>query len=112
MSDNNNQEHLPVVAGKPVKAKFEMSEWWNQRSTPEQVVMVTILGVLAIGAFAGFVFVFMAIWNAIVPQVFGIVALNYWQALGIMVLSWIVFGGVGSSSNNSRSRRSRGKKLA
>ena len=112
MFDTDNQDKLPAVQGKAAKVQFDMGEWWNRRSTPERVVLVTILGFLAMGAFATFVLVFMAIWNAVVPQVFGIGALNYWQAFGLMVLSSVIFGGVRSSSNNSRNRGSRRRKTA
>ena len=36
----------------------------------------------------------MYLWNAIIPHVFTMVgAITYWQALGILVLSKILFGG-------------------
>ena len=37
--------------------------------------------------------VVMLLWNAILPQVLGLSALNYWQATGILVLTRILFGG-------------------
>lgn len=45
------------------------------------------------------VFVFgtlvMFLWNSILPVVFGISTITFWQALGILVLSKILFGGFG-----------------
>ena len=46
-----------------------------------------------------FVFLFgyitMTLWNWIVPEVFNGPVLNFWQALGLLVLSKILFGGFG-----------------
>jgi hypothetical protein len=38
----------------------------------------------------------MPLWNALMPDIFGLPALNYWQAAGIVVLARILFGGLGS----------------
>ncbi len=35
----------------------------------------------------------MFLWNAILPEVIGVNTITYWQALGIFVLSKILFGG-------------------
>ena len=36
--------------------------------------------------------VVMALWNHLMPVVFGIRTITYWQAMGILVLSKILFG--------------------
>ena len=50
------------------------------------------IGVVAIGVFT---LVFMLLWNWLLPLIFGITAIGFWQALGILVLSKILFGGFG-----------------
>lgn len=53
-----------------------------------------LLIVLAIPAFlllAGFSV--MWLWNWLMPAIFGLVAINFWQALGLLALSKILFGG-------------------
>jgi hypothetical protein len=37
-------------------------------------------------------FATMLLWNALLPEIFGIPEINFWQALGILVLSKILFG--------------------
>lgn len=37
----------------------------------------------------------MLLWNAILPDVVGVSEINYWQAMGIFILSKILFGGFG-----------------
>ena len=38
-------------------------------------------------------FVVMNLWNWLVPPIFGWHSINFWQALGLLVLSKILFGG-------------------
>lgn len=45
---------------------------------------------LLIAALGGAV---MALWNAILPEVLDARPLSYWQALGLLLLSRILFGG-------------------
>jgi hypothetical protein len=35
------------------------------------------------------------LWNWLMPEIFGLHAISFWQALGLMLLSWILFGGFG-----------------
>lgn len=37
----------------------------------------------------------MSLWNALLPAILGVKAIGFWQALGILVLSRILFGGLG-----------------
>jgi uncharacterized membrane protein YdjX (TVP38/TMEM64 family) len=49
---------------------------------------------LVIGAVAALLvtFVTMSLWNALMPGLFGLKVLSFWQALGLLVLSWLFFG--------------------
>jgi len=33
----------------------------------------------------------MLLWNALMPDIFGIIEISFWQALGLMILSSILF---------------------
>ena len=37
----------------------------------------------------------MFLWNALIPDIFGLPALNCWQAAGLVILARILFGGPG-----------------
>jgi hypothetical protein len=39
--------------------------------------------------------VLMALWNALMPEIFGLKSITYWQALGLLVLSRFLIGGLG-----------------
>ena len=43
-------------------------------------------------AAAAFSFVVMSLWNWLMPAIFGLKTINYWQAFGLLILSWIFFG--------------------
>ena len=43
-----------------------------------------------------FSFLVMTLWNAILPVVVGAKVITFWQALGILVLSKLLFGGFGN----------------
>ena len=68
-------------------------------------VGIAIAGIAAIGLFG---FIVMGLWNWLLPEVFGARTVTYWQALGILVLSKILFGsfrGGGSGGNRHWKRR-------
>lgn len=52
-----------------------------------KIAVVVIVGVAALS------FVAMTLWNWLMPAVFGWRAIDFWQALGLLVLSRLLFGG-------------------
>ncbi len=44
-------------------------------------------------AFLLFGFVTMSLWNWLMPLLFGLRLINFWQAIGLLFLSKILFGG-------------------
>ena len=51
-----------------------------------------LLGAVAVTLFSGVV---MGLWNWLMPVIFGWRVITFWQALGLLVLSRILFGRVG-----------------
>ena len=49
--------------------------------------------VLALAFLAVFSFIVMRLWNWLMPALFGWHVITYWQALGVLILSKILFGG-------------------
>ncbi|GHT39986.1 hypothetical protein AGMMS49965_07520 [Bacteroidia bacterium] len=56
------------------------------------VVKHFVFGAVAI---AGFGAVVMLLWNALVPAIFGLAVISFWQAIGLLALSRMLFGGLG-----------------
>lgn len=50
-----------------------------------------ILFVIVAGAVLGFVT--MELWNALLPKIFGWHRISFWQGIGLILLSRILFGG-------------------
>jgi hypothetical protein len=49
-----------------------------------------LIAALAVAAFS---FAVMSLWNVLMPALFAAKAISFWQALGLLVLSKILFGG-------------------
>ena len=49
----------------------------------------------------------MLLWNAILPEITGVKPLNLWQAIGILLLSKILFGGFGWGKKRGKHRSNR-----
>ena len=45
------------------------------------------------------------LWNWLMPMLFGLREVTFWQAVGILALSRILFGGFGKGGGGYRSRR-------
>ena len=71
-----------------------MKRFWFRKG-----LMFVVLFFAAILLFSAAV---MGLWNAILPVVLGVSAITFWQALGILVLSKILFGGLGRRGGWSR----------
>ena len=51
---------------------------------------VALFGTLAVAAVS---FLVMGLWDVLMPGIFGVRAITFWQALGLLVLSKLLFGG-------------------
>lgn len=51
---------------------------------------MVFFAVIAIFSFAA-----MFLWNNLIPNIFGLPVLNYWQTAGLVILARILFGGLG-----------------
>ena len=49
--------------------------------------------------------VIVCLWNLLIPTVLGLPAIGFWQALGLLLLSRVLFGRVGGWSPNMRKAR-------
>ena len=55
-----------------------------------RILKFVAIGIVALTVFG---FAVMALWNWLTPTLFGWHAINFWQALGLVLLSKILFGG-------------------
>nr|WP_321232178.1 hypothetical protein [uncultured Psychroserpens sp.] len=73
-----------------------------RKKSPIEIVGIIIFGVIAITGLAIlFGFVIMWLWNWLMPDIFGLTTLTYWQAVGLFILLKLLLGGCGSGSKKS-----------
>ncbi len=61
------------------------SEW------PVRIMGIAIFALIIV---AGFGQAVLQLWNLLMPDIFGLRPITFWQAVGLMGLSWILFGGL------------------
>ena len=55
-------------------------------------------------------YVLMRLWNWLMPDLFGLATINYWQALGIFIIAKLLFGFGGGGKSKGESRRKKNHK--
>jgi len=63
-----------------------------------RVIKILVIGIIAIVVLG---FVVMGLWNWLMPAIFGLRTISYWQALGLVVLSKLLFGGFHSHAGRN-----------
>jgi len=90
-----------------------MDGWWEDRTLPQKILLGIGFGIAGVGLLALCGWVVMLLWNWLMPEIFGLRTLSYWQAWGLLILSSILFKGMrfGSDSGGRRSDRKRRRHL-
>jgi hypothetical protein len=105
----SDKENVPVdVDPDPCKEDGEGFEaWWEERTLLEKVLLGILFAIGGIVLLALCGLVVMLLWNWLMPEIFGLPAIDYWKAWGLLVLSWILFKGVnfGETSSASTDRK-------
>jgi hypothetical protein len=66
----------------------------------KKIVKGILLGACAVAGAFLFALLFQYLWNWLMPAIFGLTVITYWQAVGLLVLSKIIFGGMKFKSRN------------
>lgn len=69
----------------------------NNKSRAPRFIMIAVIGLAAIFLFG---FVIQWLWNTLMPQIFNLQPIGYWQAIGLFILSRIFFGGFFKGDRN------------
>lgn len=91
--------------------KHDMPGWWEERSLAQKILMGIGFGILGLGMLALCTWVVMLLWNWLMPVIFGLKALTFWQAGGLLVLTSILFKGPGRGGSPMHSENKRKRKL-
>jgi hypothetical protein len=63
------------------------------------------IGFFVVAATVVFGFLVQALWNELMPVLFGLHTITFWQALGLFLLSKILFGGFHRGGGGGRGRQ-------
>jgi hypothetical protein len=91
--------------------KDKMDTWWEERKLGEKIALGILFALGGIGLLFLFGLFVMLLWNWLMPELFGLKAVSYWQAWGLLALSCLLFGRIGGSSSPGKSDSKRKKEL-
>lgn len=67
-----------------------MKSFWIRKAAKFLGYALLLIGVVALVGL-----VVMTLWNVLLPDILGVKAITFWQALGLLALCRILFGGPG-----------------
>ncbi len=72
------------------------------KSPGEIAGMIIFGGLFIIGLAILFGFIIMWLWNWLMPMIFGLTTLSYWEAVGVFILFKILLGGCGGFGSKDK----------
>ena len=85
--------------------------WWEDRTIAQKVLIGIGIGILIVGGLFLLGFITMHLWNWLMPEIFGLPQVTYWQTWGLMILSFILLKNWGSGESSGRKDRKRKRHL-
>jgi hypothetical protein len=80
---------------------------WEDWSAGQKAGAIVAGIIVGAGLLFLFGFIVMSLWNWLMPKIFGLPVLSYWEAWGVLILSCILFGRLGGGSHSSERGRKR-----
>lgn len=81
---------------------------WETYHPAKKIVLVIGGVILGVGVAILVGFIIMWLWNGLMPKIFNLPLITYWQGLGLALLGRLLLGGFGSgngSNSDSKSKR-------
>lgn len=73
-----------------------------------RIIGMVLIGLIFVVLFAlAFGLLVKWIWNLLMPDLFGLKEITYWQAFGMVILAKLLFGAFGTHHHDHRERRPR-----
>lgn len=77
-----------------------------RKRSPLEIAGMILFGIVAITGLAIlFGYVIMWLWNWLMPEIFGLTTLTYWQAVGLFILLKLLLGGCGRDGGGKKSSK-------
>jgi hypothetical protein len=80
----------------------------DEKKVAWKVLKIIGMVILGIGVCILLGFVIMWLWNWLMPMIFGLTTITYWQAVGIFILGKIIFGGFGGGHSDNSDKKQKG----
>ena len=81
-----------------------------RKKSPIEIIGIIIFGAIAIiGLMILFGFVIMWLWNWLMPEIFGLTTLSFWQSVGLIALVKLLLGGFSGGRGHKKSSRKSGE---
>ncbi len=87
--------------------RCDPDSWWEERRLGIKIFFGFLMGLGIIGLIFLFGWVVMLLWNWLMPEIFGLKEITYWQGWGLLILSSILFKGFPSDNHDSGKRGDR-----
>jgi len=84
-------------------------DWWEEKSLPEKIALGFLFGIGGLALFALLGWIVMLLWNWLMPDIFGLKVITYWQAWGLFLLSTLLFKGMGGGNSGYKDKRRKQK---
>ncbi|MDC8004998.1 hypothetical protein POV27_13125 [Aureisphaera galaxeae] len=84
-----------------------------REKSPAEIIGTIIFGGIFIAGLATlFAYIVMRLWNWLMPELFGLTTLSFWQAVGLIILFKLLLGcsGFGGKSSSKKSKHHSKKK--
>ena len=84
-----------------------MSNNEKEKEVVTAMKVLKVIGITILGIGAAFLFglVIMWLWNWLMPTIFGLPEVTYWQGIGLLILSSILFGRLGGGSSGDKKEK-------
>ncbi len=90
---------------KQTKERWEKAPKWRKRLIAGIFIAA---GIAALGLALGYLIVWL--WNSLMPGIFGLPEITYWQAVGLFILAKIIFGSSIGADNKDKSAKNKKNK--
>jgi hypothetical protein len=77
----------------------------RSKSPGEMIGAGIIIAVIVVALFFAFGYIVMYLWNWLMPAIFGLTTITFWQAIGLGLLSKLLFGGFNGHKKKDKKRR-------
>jgi hypothetical protein len=85
---------------------------WETYHPAKKIVLIIGGIILGVGVAILVGFIVMWLWNGLMPKLFNLPAISYWQGIGLAILARLLFGGVGGGNGGDSKSKKRKQRMS